>query len=131
MIEESHQPLPDRICDSCCPPGHIQLHKNIAQMPVDRARADYQNFGYLAVRMAFGNQAQHLLFTPGQVEIEMVLRMYYSIPFLNLDLRLSLANLSRPVLSPGYLSIVLFQLLHTFLQRVHQVNGPPHSILEK
>jgi hypothetical protein len=29
------------------------------------------------------------------------------------------------------LSIVLFQLLHTFLQRVHQVNGPPHSILEK
>src|SRR2546428_13151520 len=131
MIEESHQPLPNRISYCRRPPRHIQLHKNIAQMPVDCARADYQDLGYLAIGMAFGNQAQYLLFAPGQVEIEMVLGMYYSIPFLNLDLRLSLANLSRPVLSPAYLSIVLFQLLHTFLQRVHQVNGPLHSILEK
>src|SRR3954452_23111899 len=100
MIEELYQSLPDRICDGRCPPGHIQLHKNIAQVAVDCARADYQNLGYLAIGMAFGNQAQYLLFAPGQVEIEMVLGMYYSIPFLNLDLRLSLANLSRPVLSP-------------------------------
>src|SRR6266567_5594233 len=125
------QPLSNSVSYCRCPPGYIKLHKNIAQMPVDRARANYQNLGYLAIRMAFGNQAQYLLFTPGQVEIEMVFGMYYSIPFLNLDLCLSLANLSRPVLSPGYLSIVLFQLLHTFLQRVHQINGPSHIILEK
>ena len=131
MIEELYQSLSNRIRHCRCPPGYIQLYKNIAQMPVDCARADYQNLGYLAIRMAFGNQAQYLLFAPGQVEIELVLGMYYSIPYLNLDLRLSLANLSRPVLSPGYLSTVLFQLLHTFLQRVHQVNGPLHIILEK
>ena len=69
--------------------------------------------GYLAVGMTFRDQAQHFLLSPGEVEIEMISGMHYSI------------------LSPGNRGIVLFQLLHTFLQCVHQVNGALHFVLEK
>ena len=60
QVQLSHQSLPDRKSNSRSPSGHIQLHKNIAQVAINRSGADDQRLGNLAVGMSFGDQAQHI-----------------------------------------------------------------------
>ena len=60
QVQLSHQPLPDRKSNSRSPSGHIQLHKNIAQVAINRSWANDQRLSNLAVGMPLGDQAQHI-----------------------------------------------------------------------
>ena len=54
------QPLPDSIGDGGGSARYIELDEDIAEVAIDRARADDERLGYFAVGLALGHQAQHV-----------------------------------------------------------------------
>ncbi len=56
----SDQPLSNGIGDGGGSARHIELDEDIAEVAIDGSGADDQRFGYFAVGLTLGHQAQHI-----------------------------------------------------------------------
>ncbi len=54
---------------------YVELHKNVAQVTINRPWADYQYLRHFTVGVTLRNEPQHFQLAPGKMEIKLIARV--------------------------------------------------------